>query len=93
MDSLVLVFITLLLSAFFTGMEIAFLSSNKLKIELEKNKGQLGARLISFFAKKPSHFIAALLVGNNIALVMYGVVMANRLDSIFGKHLPVSLNN
>ena len=93
MDSITLIFITLLLSAFFSGMEIAFLSSNKLKMELDKNKGQIRARLISFFARKPSHFIAALLVGNNIALVMYGVVMANRLEPVFGKYLPASMNN
>lgn len=93
MDSFTLIFITLLLSAFFSGMEIAFISSNKLKIELDKNKGYISARLISLFAKNPSHFIAALLVGNNIALVMYGVAIANKLEPFLQQTLPLSLNN
>jgi len=93
MDSFTLIIVTLLLSAFFSGIEIAFISSNKLRIELDKNKGLISARLISSFTKHPSHFISALLVGNNIALVMYGVAMANRLDPFLSTHLPQSLNN
>ncbi|MGB4205472.1 MAG: hemolysin family protein [Bacteroidales bacterium] len=93
MDSYTLILLTLLLSAFFSGMEIAFLSSNKLKIELDKNKGVFSARLISQFVKKPSHLISALLVGNNIALVMYGLVIAKKLQPFLALNLPASLNN
>lgn len=93
MDSYTLILTTLLLSAFFSGMEIAFISSNKLKIELDKNKGMVSARLISGFTKKPSHFISAMLVGNNIALVMYGVAITKKLDPFLGLNLPASLNN
>jgi putative hemolysin len=93
MDSFTLIIVTLLLSALFSGMEIAFISSNKLKIELDKNKGLVSARLISAFVKKPSHFISALLVGNNIALVMYGVAMANKLDPFLSYNLPPTINN
>jgi putative hemolysin len=93
MDSFTIIFITLLLSALFSGMEIAFISSNKLKIELDKNKGLISARLISAFVKKPSHFISALLVGNNIALVVYGVAMALKLDPFLSYNLPPAFNN
>jgi len=93
MDSFTIIIVTLLLSALFSGMEIAFISSNKLKIELDKNKGLISARMISAFVKKPSHFISALLVGNNIALVMYGVAMANKLDPFLSYNLPPAINN
>lgn len=83
--SILLIFIsillTLLLSAFFSGMEIAFVSSNKLKIELDKKLGILPAKLYSFFLKHQSKFISTLLLGNNVALVIYGIFMAQVLES------------
>ena len=71
-----LVLFSLLCSAFFSGMEIAFISSNKLKIELDNNKGEIGAKILSYFSDKPAWFIATMLVGNNIALVIYTLYMA-----------------
>ena len=65
---LLLVLLSLACSAFFSGMEIAFISSNKLKIELDNNKGEISARILSFFTDKPAWFIATMLIGNNIAL-------------------------
>jgi CBS domain containing-hemolysin-like protein len=85
--------ITLALSAFFSGMEIAFVSSNKLRIELEKGKGILSSKLISGFVHHPSRFIGAMLVGNNIVLVIYGIAIAAILDPILKYHLPPSLNS
>lgn len=93
MDSYTLILITLVLSAFFSGMEIAFLSANKLKIELDKNKGILSARLIANFTKQPAHLISAMLVGNNIALVVYGIAIAKKLEPLLGGYLPSDLNN
>ena len=73
---LILACITLLASAFFSGVEIAFISSNKLKLELDKNTGKFPANIIAYFSKNESHFITTMLVGNNAALVVYGIAMS-----------------
>lgn len=80
MSDLYVVILTLLFSAFFSGMEIAFVSSNKLKIELDKNKGLFSAKILSYFVKNPSKLLGTLLLGNNIALVIYGIFMAKMLE-------------
>lgn len=76
---LVLVVVSLLLSAFFSGMEIAFISANRLKVELDKNQGGLASRIISSFVAKPKLFIATMLVGNNISIVIYSLATAEVL--------------
>ena len=69
----------LLLSAFFSGMEIAYVSSNKIHIEIEKKQNNFLAEILKKITKRPSKFIATMLVGNNIALVVYGFFMGDLL--------------
>ncbi len=65
----------LILSAFFSGLEIAFVSVNKLRVELKSNQGKHWAKLLSGYIKAPSKFISTILVGNNVTLVIYGITM------------------
>lgn len=69
----------LILSAFFSGMEIAYISSNKILIEIEKKQNTFLARILQKITKRPSKFISTMLVGNNIALVVYGFFMGDLL--------------
>ena len=80
MSSLAIILVCLVLSAFFSGMEIAFVSANRFKIEVDRKKGHLSGSIIGAFLEQPSRFISALLVGNNIALVVYGITMAKVLE-------------
>ena len=78
---------TLLFSAFFSGVEIAFISANKLKLELDKNSGKFPANIITYFSKNESDFITTMLVGNNTALVVYGIVMTQILTPKIADYL------
>lgn len=80
MDSIIVILVSLLCSAFFSGMEIAFLVSNKLKIELDRKQGLFPAKIIAVFLKNPPHYIATMLVGNNLSNVVYGIAMATILE-------------
>ncbi|MFD0964340.1 hemolysin family protein [Pseudofulvibacter geojedonensis] len=74
---LLIIISMLLLSGFFSGMEMAYVSSNKIHIELEKKKEGFLAKVLAKITEKPSKFIATMLVGNNIALVIYGLFMGD----------------
>ena len=80
MNSWIVIIASILLSAFFSGLEIAYLSSNKLKLELDKQSNSIVARLLQRILRSPSKYIATILVGNNISLVVYGITMALVLE-------------
>ncbi len=83
-----LIILSLLLSAFFSGMEIAFVAANKLKVEVDKQSGGFSARLLSRFVRSESSFISTMLVGNNIALVVYGISFAALLEPLLYSIIP-----
>ncbi|WP_339699714.1 hemolysin family protein [uncultured Marixanthomonas sp.] len=77
--SILVILSMLILSAFFSGMEIAYVSSNKVHIEIEKKQNDLLAKVLKKITRRPSKFITTMLVGNNIALVIYGLFMGDLL--------------
>lgn len=86
-----IILLCLLFSAFFSGMEIAFVSGDKLHIEVLKKKGNLSGRILAWFTGNQSQFLATMLVGNNIALVLYGIFMAGLLEPIIVSVLPSAI--
>ena len=84
---------SLIFSFFFSGIEIAFLSANRLQIELQSKQGVWSGRIISFFMQHPSRFIGTTLIGNTLALVIFGNNMALLFAPILSENLPASLNN
>ncbi len=90
-NHLVVTVLSLIFSFFFSGIEIAFISSDKLLIELGRKQGNLSDVILARFLKKPSWFISTTLIGNNIALVVYGIFMAYLLLPFIEATLPLEL--
>ena len=82
MNNWVIILIAVLASAFFAGMEIAFISSNKLRIELDRKQGALSSGIIKIFTANPGQYIATMLIGNNIGLVVYGLIISEMLNPL-----------
>jgi CBS domain containing-hemolysin-like protein len=82
MNVALVILIALILSAFFSGMEIAFISSNKLRIEIDRKVGNFGSGIVASFSRRPEHFIVTMLIGNNIALVIYGLYITGPLENL-----------
>lgn len=83
------IFATMALSAFFSGMEIAFVSSNRMLAEMDKERNGFSQKLISVFYRHPNGFVSTMLVGNNIVLVVYGILIAQFFDSTIFRGMDV----
>lgn len=79
--------IAMIFSAFFSGMEIAFVSSSKLRFEVDRNSQSLSGKLLAVFYNNPNNYISTMLVGNNIALVVYGIMMSRIIDGFLGAYI------
>lgn len=82
MNAILTIIIVMIFTSFFSGMEIAFVASNKLRIELDKKQGQFGSKLIGFFTENPGQYFATMLIGNNIALVIFGLIISRLLSPV-----------
>ena len=87
---LLIIFLSILASAFFSGMEIAFVSANKIQIEIEKQQETFLSKILTKLTKNPSNFITTMLIGNNIALVVYGYFMGDLLVSFIEPYIANS---
>ena len=97
MNAIVVIILAMIFSAFFSGMEIAFIASNKLRIELDRKQGTFGSQFLQVFTTNPGQYIATMLIGNNIALVIYGLffsrLLSPLLTPLFGSDLAVLILN
>ena len=97
MNTLLIILLAIILSAFFSGMEIAFVASNRLRIELDRKQGVFGSKIIKLFTDNPGQYIATMLIGNNFSLVIYGLIFSRILGvfltPIFGSDLLILIVN
>jgi len=82
MDNYLPILLAVIFSAYFSGMEIAFITSNKLRIELDRKQGVFGSGITKIFVNNPGQFIATMLIGNNVSLVVYGIIISRILGPV-----------
>lgn len=93
MSTILLIFLTLVSVAFFSGIEIAFFQANRLRLELKSKQGNFSAMLLTKFIKHPSRFIGVILIGVNISIVIYGSLMASHLQPLIQQVFNISPQN
>jgi CBS domain containing-hemolysin-like protein len=93
MNKALIIVLAVLLAAFFAGLEIAFLASNKLRLELDRKQGLFSSRIIGIFQERSGQFIATIQLGNNIAIVIYGIFMARWIEPFLNRfiHSDISI--
>src|SRR5688572_22695023 len=88
-----LIILMLVFSAFFSGIEIAFITANRLHVELMKQQGRFSSRLLAFATSSTPHFLGTTLIGNNIALILISILMARALEPFIHNYLPSEFDN
>ena len=91
MNGILIILLAIVFSAFFSGMEIAFVTSNKLRIELDRKQGVFGSEILKLFTKNPGQYIATMLIGNNISLVVYGLLFSTLMSPVFSPFIESPL--
>ncbi len=84
--AVIVIVITVLLSAFFSGIEIAFISANRFKIAIDKEQGGVASKILGYFSQKPAWFIGTMLLGNNVTIVVFSIFMAVLLEPTLGQY-------
>ncbi len=82
MSGILIILVAIIFSAFFSGMEIAFITSNKIRIELDRKQGVFGSEIVKIFTDHPGQYIATMLIGNNLSLVVYGLLFSALLSPL-----------
>jgi CBS domain containing-hemolysin-like protein len=93
MNLLIIILVAILLLTFFSGMETAYISANKLRLELDKNSDPLNSKILKLITSDPGHYSATILTGNMISMVVYGITITGLLAPFFREFTPSTFAN